>query len=73
MEKSHFKAIVLSNLLNAACRGSSQRSFLVSFTTNPLVTVSMTLDMFYHCTFDTDIADMADDDVAYVVKIEEKK
>lgn len=68
VEKSYFKAIVLSNLLN----GSGQRSFLVSFTTNPLVTVSMTLDMFYHCTFDTDEADMADDDVAYVVKIEKK-
>lgn len=29
--------------------------------------------MFYHYTFDTDEADMAYDDVAYVVKIEEKK
>lgn len=40
--KSHFKAVVLSHLLNASCRGSGQRSFLVSFTTFPLVTVSMT-------------------------------
>lgn len=83
--KSHFKAGVLSHLLNAAYRGSGQRSFLVSFTTFPLVTkgkvcmyVSMThmyshVHMFYRCTFNTDDVDMADDDVTYVVKIEEKK
>lgn len=29
--------------------------------------------MFYHSTFITDEADMADDDVTYVVKIEERK